>query len=301
VGEYWGIVVPELDSGGRSAKAILLKPRVLIQRTCLARGMPQNLEMDKKRILIVDDNKVQTTALASKLRAAGFEVLVAADGSDAISIARREKLDLIVLDILFPPDVAHGGGVGWDGFLILTWIRRVEEAKHVPVIFVTGADPAKYEKRALAEGALGFFRKPIDNEQLIASMRGILGTGDAAGSSKKRVLFVDDESDWRFVAGTSLQQAGFEVVTAKDAAETLLRLETLQLDGIVLDMNLGVDNGLLLMELLKQKHPGVPILIYTGMTHDPGTVQAILNQGASQYLRKGTMAELCDALKKMLN
>ena len=85
--------------------------------------------MSVMRILVVDDNKVQTTALSMKLKAQGYEVLVASDGSEAISIARREKLDLILLDIVFPPDVGHGGGVAWDGFLILSWLRRMEETR----------------------------------------------------------------------------------------------------------------------------------------------------------------------------
>jgi CheY-like chemotaxis protein len=112
------------------------------------------------RILVVDDNKVETTTLSMKLKAQGYEVLVASDGSEAISIARREKLDLILLDVVFPPDVGHGGGVAWDGFLILSWLLRLEEAKNVPVIFMSGAEPEKHEKRALAEGATKFFRKP---------------------------------------------------------------------------------------------------------------------------------------------
>src|SRR5215469_13295923 len=130
------------------------------------------------KILVVDDNKVQTTALSMKLKAQGYEVLVANDGSEAISIARREKLDLILLDIVFPPDVGHGGGVAWDGFLILSWLRRLEEAKGVPVIFISGADPKKYEQRALAEGAAKFFRKPTDSDQLLGAVREVLLHGE---------------------------------------------------------------------------------------------------------------------------
>src|SRR3974390_16070 len=126
------------------------------------------------RILVVDDNKVQTTALSIKLKAQGYEVLVASDGAEAISIARREKLDLILLDIVFPPDVGHGGGVAWDGFLILSWLRRLEEAKDVPVMFISGAEPKKNEKRALAEKAVKFFQKPVDGDQLLAAVREVL-------------------------------------------------------------------------------------------------------------------------------
>ena len=72
-------------------------------------------------------------------------------------------------------------------------------------------------------------------------------------------------------------------------------------DAIVLDLNLAGENGLLLMEFLKQKHPGVPILVYTGMANDSSTIQGIIKQGAQKYLRKGSMAELCDTIKSMVN
>ena len=142
--------------------------------------------------------------------------------------------------------------------------------------------------------------KPIDAGELMAAI------GQALDSARpnlpqKRVLFVDDEGDWRFVAGTCLEDAGFEVMTAKDAAEALRRMETLKLDGIVLDVNLAGENGLLLMEFLKQKHPGVPILIYSGMDHDSAAIQTMLKQGARHYLRKGSMADLCNTLKGMVN
>ena len=78
-------------------------------------------------------------------------------------------------------------------------------------------------------------------------------------------------------------------------------METVKLDAIILDLNLGGQNGLLLMELLKQRHPGMPILIYTGMTNDNSAIQEMLKSGAKKYLRKGSMAELCETLKGMVN
>jgi CheY-like chemotaxis protein len=259
--------------------------------------------MHGKRVLVVDDNLVDARALCTKLRSEGYEVVLAQDGAAAVSTARKQKLDLIFLDVVFPPDVGHGGGVPWDGFLILDWIRRMDEAKHVPIIFVTGADPKKYRDRAMKAGAANFFSKPVKADELMAAARAVLGEGglQSAISSKKTVLFVDDEGDWRLVAGECLRDAGFNILTAKDEAEALRRMETVKLDGIVLDLNLGGQNGLLLMELLKQRHPGVPILIYTGMDHNNSAITEMLKSGAKKYLRKGSMAELCDTLKGMVN
>lgn len=261
--------------------------------------------MNRKKILIVDDNRVVLKALSVKFNADGYDVLLAEDGAEAVSMARRERPDLILLDILFPPDVAHGGGVPWDGFLIMNWLRRLEETKDIPVIVITGGDPATYKDRAIAAGALSFFPKMMNSENLLNLIRQALASRKDRPSPnlphRKRVLFVDDEGDWRFMAGTCLQDAGFEVITAADAAEALRRMELVKLDAIVLDLNLAGENGLLLMEFLKQKHPGVPILIYTGMANDSSTIQGIIKQGAQKYLRKGSMAELCDTIKSMVN
>ena len=139
--------------------------------------------MDSKKILVVDDDAVVSRRLSNKFKANGYAVLTAVDGSEAVSTARREKPDLIVLDITFPPDVAHGGGVAWDGFLIIQWLRRLDEGKNIPIIVITGGDAAKYKDRALAAGALAFFHKPVDDEELLETIRTTLGESSPVGST----------------------------------------------------------------------------------------------------------------------
>ncbi len=135
-----------------------------------------------KKILIVDDDRIILKTLSFKLKANGYQVLTALDGSEAVSAVRKERPDLILLDISFPPDVAHGGGVAWDGFLIIQWLRRMDEAQNIPIMIISGTDPAQLRDRALAAGAVEYFHKPIDNERLLAAIRQTLGqTG--AGSS----------------------------------------------------------------------------------------------------------------------
>src|SRR5205085_1894309 len=90
-----------------------------------------------KKILVVDDSPVILKTLSMKLTGAGYEALVAEDGGTAVSLVRNERPDLVILDISFPPDVGHGGGIPWDGFLILEWLRRLDEAKHIPFIIIT--------------------------------------------------------------------------------------------------------------------------------------------------------------------
>jgi CheY-like chemotaxis protein len=130
-----------------------------------------------RKILIVDDSVIVLKALSLKLKASGYEVLTAEDGAVAVSTARRERPDLILLDIAFPPDVAHGGGVPWDGFLIMDWLRRMDEAKDIPIIIITAGDPEKLKARSMAAGAAAFFQKPINNDELLVAIQRILGEG----------------------------------------------------------------------------------------------------------------------------
>jgi CheY-like chemotaxis protein len=138
--------------------------------------------MNSQKILVVDDDAVVSRGLSVKLKAQGYEVLTASDGSEAVSTVRRDKPDLIILDITFPPDVAHGGGVPWDGFLIIQWLRRLDEGKNIPIIVITGGDALKYQDRALAAGAVAFYHKPVDDEELFGSIRDILAAKSPADS-----------------------------------------------------------------------------------------------------------------------
>src|SRR5258708_22526815 len=105
-----------------------------------ALGITPLKAMSRKKILVVDDNVVIQKTLSMKLKIKGYDVLIAADGGEAVTAIRTQTPDLVLLDISFPPDVAHGGAAAWDGFLIMDWIRRIEGPAHVPLIILTRAD-----------------------------------------------------------------------------------------------------------------------------------------------------------------
>ncbi|MGH7975071.1 MAG: response regulator [Limisphaerales bacterium] len=125
-----------------------------------------------KKILVVDDNEIILKTISLKLRGAGYQVVTALDGADAIAAARREIPDLILLDISFPPDV---DGMVWDGFRIMEWFHGLEMAKKIPVIIITGNGDLKTQQQASSSGAVGFFHKPIDHEDLLKTVRLALG------------------------------------------------------------------------------------------------------------------------------
>ena len=129
------------------------------------------MSMNKKKILIVDDDGVVVTSLTIKLKANGYDVVKAQDGSAAVNAVRTQKPDAILLDINFPPEFLS---VTWDGFQIMEWLRRLEEGAKIPIFIITSGDPEKYVTRARAMGALAFFRKPVVHEKLIAALRQVL-------------------------------------------------------------------------------------------------------------------------------
>lgn len=136
--------------------------------------MDQQAIAQPKKILVADDNKVILKAVKQVLESNGYQVVTAADGAAVVNIVDREIPDLILLDILFPPD-AMDVGMHWDGFAIMRWLRNMSEARTVPVIIISGTEPGKYEALSVAAGAQAFLHKPLDMGELIATIHGILG------------------------------------------------------------------------------------------------------------------------------
>jgi len=122
--------------------------------------------MDAKRILIVDDDRDQQHGLAIWLRAQGYEAVFAADGIQAISAARKERPDLILLDIGLP---------GGDGHLVLDRLKALSHSASLPIIVLSAKDPASHEDRMMKAGAEAYFQKPADNAELLAAIRRALG------------------------------------------------------------------------------------------------------------------------------
>ena len=120
--------------------------------------------MNTQKILIIEDDKDQLQGLSMRLEMSGYDVAVATDACTAISVARKENPDLIILDIGLPAG---------DGFVV---VQRLEGlALTMPVIVLSGRDPWQNEKRALAAGAVEFLQKPVDNDVLLAVIAKALG------------------------------------------------------------------------------------------------------------------------------
>ena len=118
--------------------------------------------------------------------------------------------------------------------------------------------------------------------------------------AEKKILFVDDDKHWCEIVSAQLQDAGYEVLTAMNATEAMVRTEGLNLNLIILDLDLGGESGVSLMKFLKRNQVDVPIILFTGLSHDDEQILDMLKQGAHQYLRKGPLEELRKAVEMAL-
>jgi len=121
--------------------------------------------MEKRKVLIVDDDAQIRIGMNARLRASGYETAFAQDCVAAVSTALREKPDAILLDIGLP---------GGDGFLVLKRLQANSNLAHIPVIIVTAREPDQNEKRALESGAVAFFQKPVENDELLSTLSDLI-------------------------------------------------------------------------------------------------------------------------------
>jgi CheY-like chemotaxis protein len=123
-----------------------------------------------KVVLIVDDDPIIHRTTSMKLQAAGYQVLNATDGSEAIALLKQHTPDIILLDFIFPPDDALGGISSWDGLRLMHWMRTLKGAEHARFIIITGEDATSLRRKPLALGAAAIFQKPIDHKQLLETI-----------------------------------------------------------------------------------------------------------------------------------
>jgi CheY-like chemotaxis protein len=121
---------------------------------------------NRGKILVVDDNPIIQRTLYFALRDQGYTVQMAGEITEALRMVRKERPDLILLDIHFPPDASVGGGGVRDGFWALDWMRRMDELNGVPIVIISGDDPATASPQARAAGADAYLHKPINKDEL---------------------------------------------------------------------------------------------------------------------------------------
>ena len=122
--------------------------------------------MAKGKILVVDDEQDVVKGLKIRLKANGYNVIIASDSVQAFTMANKEKPDLIILDIMIP-----GGG----GFVVAERLKQSTATHHIPIIFLTGISGG--EDRAYKVGASGYVMKPYHPDELMETIYRALEKG----------------------------------------------------------------------------------------------------------------------------
>ncbi|HXQ43323.1 MAG TPA: response regulator transcription factor [Acidimicrobiales bacterium] len=135
------------------------------------------------RILVVDDEPYITDLLGAALRFEGFGVEVVGTGREAITMARRGRYDLMLLDVMLP-DV--------DGTEVCRRLRA--EGIHTPVLFLTARDATEDKVTGLTVGGDDYVAKPFSLDELVARIHAVLRrTSRVSGVNAARLMFADIE------------------------------------------------------------------------------------------------------------
>src|SRR5256884_1170031 len=116
-------------------------------------------------VLIADDNEANRDILARRLEVHGYDLLMAADGEEALSCAREKLPDLILLDIMMPK---------MDGLEVCRHLKGDKSLPFIPIILVTARTDTKDVVAGLDMGADEYLTKPVDQAALVARVRSIL-------------------------------------------------------------------------------------------------------------------------------
>lgn len=251
-------------------------------------------------VLVVDDVPANVKLLEAKLTGEYYDVITARDGHECLEKAKKQKPDLILLDVMMP---------GIDGFETCKLIKEDAEISHIPVVMVTALSDKADRLRGLEAGADDFLTKPINDTALIARVKSLVRikvlldelrlrdqtgaqmgvrndagksfTSDVSGAS---ILVVDDDIVQLKRVTDAL--AGAYKVTAVNAPETAQATPEIgNYDLILISTQLSEMDGLRLASHFKSQEDTrhIPILIMVD-EDDKRAMLKGLEMGINDYL-----------------
>lgn len=125
-------------------------------------------EKGAKKILIIEDEEGLLLGLATLLKSQRYLTMAAYDSLYGISLAHKEKPDLIILDLGLP-----AGG----GFFVLENLKKSIETNDIPVLILTAKIEKELEEKAYSMGVVAYFHKPFEPEELLRRIKEILENG----------------------------------------------------------------------------------------------------------------------------
>ena len=121
--------------------------------------------MEGKRILLIDDEKDLVETMCFQLKAAGYDVITAYDGVEGLEKAKKEKVDLIILDLMLPK---------MDGYKVCGLLKKDNRYSKIPIILFTARAQQSDKDMGIEAGADAYVTKPFDAKALILKIGELL-------------------------------------------------------------------------------------------------------------------------------
>jgi two-component system cell cycle response regulator len=235
-----------------------------------------------KKILVIEDNEQNRILMRQILKYHGYDVLEAVDGQAGLEMARERMPDLILLDLQMPV---------MGGFAVIKELRKTPELSKLKVIAVTSFAMKGDREKALEAGFDEYVTKPIDTRKFIEIVKNIM-PGESAPQKKAVILCVDDEPANLKLLENILVPRGYEVASAADGEGALLKIQTLTVDLVLLDLMLPGMDGLQVSRKIKEnkKYKNIPIIMLTAHTGVESYIKSLSNE-VFAYLHKPFEAE----------
>ncbi len=237
-------------------------------------------------VLVVDDDAAARDLIARGLQKEGFAVLTAASGEEGVRLARQMRPDVISMDILMP---------GMDGWTALGLLKSEPGTAGIPVVMVSGVEDGDM---GLSLGAAGYLQKPVDREQLLATLRRFRGANE-----RRPVLVVEDDDVTRELVRHALEDEGWIVAEARNGKEALESLEQSVPALVVLDLVMPEVDGFEFVARLRasERTRRVPIVVLTARELT-STEHGRLDGHVRRVFRKGSFSreELTTELRRLL-
>jgi PAS domain S-box-containing protein len=228
---------------------------------------------DGPLILVVDDDPAVLDLLNRDLVREGYQVRTAANGRDALALARELRPRLITLDVMMP---------SMDGWSVLAALKAEPATRDIPVVMVSIVDD---KQLGFALGAADYLTKPVDRDRLSAILARLAPHGPG-----RLALVVDDLPDNREMLRRALEGEGWEVVEAENGRAGLALFADRAPALILLDLMMPVMDGFEFLRELRGREDGrsVPVVVVTAKELTPEERDR-LRAGVENIIQKGTI------------
>jgi DNA-binding NtrC family response regulator len=214
------------------------------------------------KILAVDDNKEFCQNVADIMELKGYEVTMANDGTQAIELVKKNKYNLVIMDIKMP---------GMNGVDVFREIKKISPS--TVIILMTAYALEDLKKEALREGVFASLRKPLNFDELFVIV-------EDAISQKTMILVADDDENLCANLKDILDGKGYKICTAYDGSTALETTGKYNFNIMLLDIKLPPLNGLETFVSIREIRPNLTAIVITGYFKE-------LNKLVEQALEKG--------------